>query len=248
MEIVNQKVIHKKFGVGIISWFGGKPQNKNKYSRVDFAEKSIELQYPSAFKTFLNATDPEFEKAINIELKNLDEEERERKKVSELVSAPVKNVPLSSAIDQKIKSASYGCDNVLRIGRSFGTNSRDAYMKCCNLFGWDKSEAKNFGRQGALLYAKRATPEGYSPWFISNHNLERTKGGKWNNTIEENFIYEQWDEADERLWNDKTIRIVFLKLRGNYSFFGVFCVDNIELKENGKYTKTYKRVSKEYSN
>ena len=247
MEIVNQKVIHKTLGEGLITWFGGKSQNNNKYIRVEFAEKSIELQYPIAFKNFLNAVDPEFENMIALELKKIDEEQAKKEKAAS-VSVTKKSKPINISLDQQIKLAPHGNNTILRIGSAFGTNSRRAYLKCCEWFGWDKSEAKNFGRQGALLYAKRATPEGYSPWFISNHNLERTKGGKWNNTIEENFIYEQWDEADERIWNDKTIRVVFLKLRGNYSFFGVFCVDNIELKENGKYTKTYKRVSKEYSN
>ena len=52
MEIVNQKVIHKTLGEGLITWFGGRSQNNNKYIRVEFAEKSIELQYPIAFKIF----------------------------------------------------------------------------------------------------------------------------------------------------------------------------------------------------
>ena len=138
-------------------------------------------------------------------------------------------------------------NNVLRIMYPYGTNSRKAYLECCQLFGWDKSEACNFGRQGAALYAKGSTKEGFSPWFIANHNLNHKKGGKWKNTIDGEFIYEEWDEVDEGLWNDKTIRVIFIKLGSIYYFYGVFCVDNIELKANSKYTKTYRRVSREYT-
>ena len=248
MEIVNQKVIHKTLGEGLITWFGGKSQNNNKYIRVEFAEKSIELQYPIAFKNFLNAVDPEFENMIDLELKKIDEEEQAKKEKAVSVLATKKSKPINISLYQQIKLAPHGNNTILRIGNAFGTNSRRAYLKCCQLFGWDQSAANNFGRQGAQLYAKNATPEGFSPWFISNHNLEQTKGGKWNNTIDGNYIYEEWDETDDRLWADKTTRVVFLKLKGTYHFFGVYCTENIELKANGKYTKTYKRVSKEYPN
>ena len=237
MEIVNQKVIHKVLGEGIITWFGGKEQNENKYIRVQFSEKSIEFQYPTAFKSFIKATDPEFEQMINHEIQKISEDEL-KKREAERAETKAKNTHIvKSAINQRIIHSMPIANNVLRVGNSLGTNSKSIYLKCCQIFGWDESRENNFGRQGALLYAKRATPEGYSPWFLSNHNLENTKGGKWNNTIEDDFIFEEWDEEDERMREDKTNRIVFLKLKGD---------DKINLKENGKYTKVYKRISKVY--
>ena len=243
-----QKVFHKTFGEGIITEIRTKNQTGFKYISVQFAERNVEFQYPQAFKKFLVMLNAELESKINDEIKKLEDEENAKKEKALEEAKPKWHTDVNFSIDDYEKFTSKKSGKTLHIGDSFGTNSKNAYLKCCDWFGWDKSEARNFGRQGALLYAKRATPEGFSPWFLSNHNLERTKGGKWSNTIEGEFIHEEWDESDERLWEDKTVRVVFLKLSGNYRFFGLYQVDNIELKANGKYTKRYKRITKEYSN
>lgn len=248
MEFIGQKVMHKTLGQGEITWFGGKEQNDNKYIKVQFATKSIELSYPTAFEKYLTALDPEFEHVIKLELKKIDEERQAKRKETKIEPTVKKSTNVVYSTKQPKKFTLLGNNKALQMGKSLGTNSKTAYLECCELFGWDKSEAKNFGHQGALLYAKRATPEGYSPWFITHHNLTGTKGGEWKNTIVDDRILEEWDNYDERMWEDKTNRVVFLKLSGNYHFFGVYYVDKIELKANGKYTKTYKRISKEYSN
>lgn len=250
MEILKQKVLHKTFGEGVVTEIGTKNQKGCKYISVQFAERNVEFQYPQAFKKFLKILNPGFESMINDEIKNLEaEEELKKEKENALIEAkPKLHTGTIFSMDEYDKPVYNKGGKALYIGESFGTNSKIAYLKCCEWFGWDKFEAKNFGMQGASLYAKSATPEGFSPWFISNHVFEKTKGGKWSNTIEGDFIHEEWDESDERLWEDKTVRVVFLKLKGNYHFLGLYQVDNIELKANGKYTKRYKRISKEYSN
>lgn len=250
MEILNKKVLHKTFGEGVVTDIRTNNHTGYKYICVQFPKRNVEFQYPQAFKKFLKMLNPELESMINDEIKNLEDAEKLKKEEEKALkeAKPKWHTGISFPIEKYEKPVHNKSGKDLYIGESFGTNSKIAYLKCCEWFGWDKSEAKNFGKQGALLYAKRATPEGFSPWFISNHNLEKTKGGKWSNTIEGDFIHEEWDESDERLWEDKTVRVVFLKLKGNYHFFGLYQVDKIELKENGKYTKTYKRISKEYSN
>ena len=250
MELIKQKVFHKTFGEGVITEVITNSTSGCKHISVRFAEKHVKFQYPQAFKVFLKILNPELESMINDEIKTLEDKERlkEEEQKALMDAKPKWQIGKDFIAEEYEKPSSNKSGKALHLGDSFGTNSKNAYLRCCEWFGWDKSEAKHFGQQGALLYAKRATPEGFSPWFVSNHNLENTKGGKWSNTIEGEFIYEEWDESDTRLWEDKTIRVVFLKLRGNYRFFGLYQVDNIELKGNGKYTKTYKRASEEYYN
>ena len=70
MEFIGQKVMHKTLGQGEITWFGGKEQNDNKYIKVQFATKSIELQYPAAFKKHLTALNPEFIDVVKKDIVN----------------------------------------------------------------------------------------------------------------------------------------------------------------------------------
>ena len=130
--------------------------------------------------------------------------------------------------------------------REYGTNSLTIYNDCCRWFDWDINQSYNFGRQGVPLYAKSASVEGYSPWFISHSNLTSTKVGNWSNEFVDDYIYEAWDIADERMWNDKTTRIVFAKIGTKYLFYGIYDFEEIQHKENGKYIRVYKRSHKIY--
>ena len=96
------------------------------------------------------------------------------------------------------------------------------------------------------MYAMGATPEGYSPWFISHNNYTQTEGGDWENIIDGNFIYEKWRKVKQGLWNDKTTRVVFVKRDGKYYFYGLYKVKDIEQQENFEYIKTYERIRNNY--
>lgn len=236
MDIVGQKVLHKTLGCGEIISFEGKPQNNKKYITVAFAAKQIELPFPSSFAGYLEALDEKFKEHVLSELAtnapSIDsiispQKTTNRKKI---------NLP-----EEYIKSKT-----ILNLGHFCGTNSKKIYSECCRDFGWNKSQQNNFGRQGALLYAKAATPEGYSPWFLSHHELTQTQGGSWSNVIDGDFIYEKWEDIKPGLFDDNTQRVVFVKLDSKYYFYGVFCVDSTELNEEYKYIKKYKRISKSY--
>ncbi|MBQ2876424.1 MAG: hypothetical protein IJE25_05395 [Clostridia bacterium] len=238
MQIVGQKVKHLTLGVGTIISYDGKEQNTNKYIKVEFDIKRGEYPFPNAFLKHLSAVDLEFDIFIKNELS---------KKMQPEIK-PSQNIEKNNSkinIEQK-NAFSPKHEKTLAVGRCYGTNSKVIYLNCCEWFGWDKSQKNNFGKQGTLLYAKGATPEKYSPWFVANHNLHKTQGGKWTNTIEGDFIHEEWHTPDSRLWEDKSIRVVFLKLNGEYKFYGLFEVHAVIQKENFKFTKIYKRIAMNY--
>lgn len=61
-------------------------------------------------------------------------------------------------------------------GKECGTNSGDIYETYAAAFRWDMDQSSQFGAQGQPLYAREATPEGYSVWCISYSNLNNKKG------------------------------------------------------------------------
>lgn len=236
MEIVGQKVLHKTLGCGVIVWYGGKEQNDKLYILVKYDNTDVEYPFPNVFEKHLKAMDPDFEAMIANELSKTATKKQEN---PEPTAKNKGSAPPKTHEPQTHKKP-------LTYGKPCGTNSKNIYLDCCESFGWDKTKQNSFGRQGAKLYSKGATPEGYSPWFISHHNLTQTKGGSWSNTIEGDFIYEKWDNYETDLWNDKTERVVFIKLNAEYYFWGVFGFLEIKRGEDNKYSKVYKRIKRSY--
>ena len=150
----------------------------------------------------------------------------------------------------------------LLCGKECGTNSKKIYEKYAEMYGWDRRQSSQFGAQGQPLYAREATPEGYSVWCISYSNLNDKKGGQWRNRFSDDkdtndLIEELWEyRTHDRLhdFSETTTRIVFAKNRkGEYEFFGVYkCVSRSEKREKIEwadaygYVKTYRRISKFY--
>ncbi len=140
-----------------------------------------------------------------------------------------------------------------------GTNSKDIYEKYAEIFGWDIGQKSQFGQMGQPLYARSATPEGYSVWCIAYSNLNGAKGGHWNNEIskDKQEIKEFWENCTyDHLhdFSEMTTRVVFAKEKdGKYKFLGVYkCVSRAERRETVEwadaygYLKTYRCISKEY--
>ena len=133
----------------------------------------------------------------------------------------------------------------------YGTNAQNIYISLCDRFGWDISQKGKFAIM-QLLYAEKATKEGYSPWFVAHSNYTETDNGKWKNEFVGEYIREEWEHPDERLYTDKTTRVVFAKKninrRKEYVFHGVYKVERIEVPEKTKssYVKVYKRISETY--
>lgn len=149
-------------------------------------------------------------------------------------------------------------------GKECGTNSEAIYEKYAQIFGWEMAQKFQFGMRGQPLYARAATPEGYSVWCIAYSNLNAKKGGKWTNWIFDGNDADG-DDRIEELWERKTYdylhdfsetttRVVFAKNRkGQYEFLGVYRPDLLPKEQNMAerfgvrgYLKTYRRISKRY--
>ena len=140
-----------------------------------------------------------------------------------------------------------------------GTDSKELYGKYAEIFGWDIWQSSQFGAQGQPLYARDATPEGYSVWCIAHSNLNGTKGGRWRNKISDDkfTIEELWEACTHDYLHDfseMATRVVFVKDKGKqYKFLGVYkCVSRSERREMVEwaddygYVKTYRLISKCY--
>lgn len=137
-------------------------------------------------------------------------------------------------------------------GNDLGCSAYDAYGRLSRIYDWDPSCAPLFERK-RLLYAKSASPEGYSVWFVAHSNFisDEDTTGVWKNTFEKDTIIEEWLPPSKRyhkgLLTDSAKRIVFVKkASGKYYFMGIY--EPVGIVKNGtdKYTKTYKRVSDTY--
>ncbi len=146
-------------------------------------------------------------------------------------------------------------------GSYCGTNSGTIYEKYCDMFGWDETQASQFGSRGAPLFARKATPEGYNVWCISYSNWCGGYGGKWRNYISCNGekIEELWEtlpikEDEWHDFHDTTCRVVFAKKKeGHYEFLGVYKYEGTSAKPEkpawsdvSGYIRTYKRISEYY--
>ena len=141
-------------------------------------------------------------------------------------------------------------EHFLTVNYNYGTVAQDIYISCCKEFGWDEEQKEKFGEQN-VLYAKEATQEGFSPWFLAKHN--------WNEPVEKiedmqgrcfmryhdsgGDIAEFWLEPPEDFYSDWTGRIVFANSENGYVFLGE-CMPS-EIREriiDGKriYEKSYK--------
>ena len=243
VEIVGQSVSHKAFGVGEITDFGGKAQNTNKYITVKFENKTIELQYPAAFEKHLTAMDHPFAKMVEKELEALNRRIDPPEASQETLPRP--NRSIKRTVIQSTNTISKHQTSLI-FKQSCGTNSKEIYTRCCDRFGWDEEKRYLFGSQGRPLYAKGATPEGYSAWFISHSNLTNTKGGSHTNTIVGNFICEHWDKEGEGLWDDKTTRAVFVKVDSTYFFYGVYRFCQVDTSSDYTHIKIYERIAENY--
>jgi len=128
-------------------------------------------------------------------------------------------------------------------GRMYGTNSKNIYLACCEVFGWKKSLSGNFGRQRPC-YAE-LIDDVNNVWFITDSNLTGTKGssGKWTNEVLKGGeqILEHWETPPSNFPADKLNRIVFVKQDGEYVFLGVYK----RVKQEGS-IRVFERVCRAY--
>ena len=140
----------------------------------------------------------------------------------------------------------------LKFNDEYDTVAQKAYIICAKRYGWNISDAYKFGPR-MLLYARSATPEGYSPWFVAHSNFISLEdsNGRWLNRFEKDLLFEEWLPESRRyrqeMHDDNTIRIVFVKKQsGKYYFMGAYEPIDIARNEEGNYVKTYKKISTVY--
>lgn len=144
----------------------------------------------------------------------------------------------------------------LQFGKNYGSNSREIYLKGAECFGWDPKFQNEFAVQGKAMYARQATPEGYSVWFVASHRWigGTAAGKKWHNTIGKQYIHEYWN-MEKQNWDDLqnlkydfSKRITFAKAKGGgYVYIGVFQPrwEPRETKHN-EMVKVYEKVEEKY--
>ena len=221
-EMMYKEVNHKTFGRGIIV------ELDENYATVEFKHKTSQFAFPGAFGKYLTFVDGELNEFIQGIL--------EEKAKAVLIEHDIKPLEQHQAERPNAK---------LMLYTDHGTSAQRKYVECCERFGWDICQKNKFGNM-QQLYAKGATPEGYSPWFLPHSNLTKSKGGTWNNNVEGNYIFEEWEEVQPKMMSDKTKRVVFVKMGGRYVFYGVYEVQGVELQDNCRYVKTYRRISHVY--
>lgn len=145
-------------------------------------------------------------------------------------------------------------NNTMKIGFSAGTRAIDNYDKCCELFHFKSVLRGSFAPQ-KMLYARNATPEGYSVWMLAHTSLNEkfSDNNRWFNFVEPNgTIREVWfDSSDANMsQKDFSYRVCFIKQRsGLYEFQGIYKPEKQAWEElHGKLelVRTYVRVSDSY--
>lgn len=145
-------------------------------------------------------------------------------------------------------------NNTMKIGFSAGTRAIDNYDECCELFHFKSVLRGNFAPQ-KMLYARNATPEGYSVWMLAHTSLNEkfNDNTRWFNFVEPNgTIREVWfDSSDANMsQKDFSYRVCFIKQKsGSYEFQGVYKPEKQVWEEvHGKLelVRTYVRVSDVY--
>ena len=133
------------------------------------------------------------------------------------------------------------------------TSAQRIYLSMVEKYGWDISCKGKFAPL-KLLYAKCATQEGHSVWFVAHSNLidKDDNNGKWKNTFEGNLLLEEWlpegiNQFGGEITLDNTKRVIFAKKKsGHYYFMGVYEPIKLEKLDNGNILKTYEKISSEY--
>jgi hypothetical protein len=144
---------------------------------------------------------------------------------------------------------------VLTMGFTAGTRAIDNYDRCCALFGLKRVLRGNFAPQ-RMLYAKNATPEGYSVWMLAHSSLNENfnRNRRWYNIfVYPDIIREIWFNSSDIAMSqeDYSYRVCFAKTRdGAYVFQGIYEPQKIEWEKvpDGKteLVRTFKRISRQY--
>lgn len=166
-----------------------------------------------------------------------------------------KDPALQKELEEEYEKPYRGAPYLVFPGLPLGTRARDVYDKCCKDFGWDFSKRDNFGQQ-KLLFAEKATPEGYSVWMIV-HNSQcelYNKNVSWYNYMKGDTIEEVWNGPCVGLFRDTSRRVTFVRTKSEdnkfvYKFWGIYDAIGEQTREvegEKRVIKTYKRIAVRY--
>ncbi len=139
-------------------------------------------------------------------------------------------------------------------GNSYGTKAKDIYLECCDLFGWDENQAKEFGMMKPL-YARAAADNGTKTvWFIGHSNwyadilISDQRGAQHHrNYIHSNLqCIEEYQQSSKNYLGDYPLqdRITFAKNKqGKYVFLGVY---RTKEPNSDRPDRTFYRISDNY--
>ena len=138
----------------------------------------------------------------------------------------------------------------LTLGYLAGTKAIDIYDRCCKEYGWNSSWRGQFAQQ-KRLFARNATPEGYSVWMIVHNSSYEpyNEEHSWYDFIKGDTIEEVWLGEITEFFQDTSTRVTFVKTPVGYKFWGIYELADVEEREINKKTralKTYKRIKTAY--
>jgi hypothetical protein len=251
--MINEKVVHKVFGDGVIIAVRDSLKPFQKYITVEFVSGQKTFLFPDAFENFLTTSSTylidEVEKAFE-GIDEIQEQERKARKIEEAKKElELAQAELDFLLKKETKKSSVIIGDKLVRGSVCGTAAKKIYEACCEKLVWNKSEVKCFGWQ-TPNYSDVATSEGYSVWFLSHNNWTGTYTGIVKNRISESYMEQWWmDSIHPKATTRK--RVIFAKNNVNkYVFLGVFMFDACEkvIEEDGMtyYVERFNCISEQY--
>lgn len=198
--------------------------------------REFRYEYPEDFKSGYLKPSTELEKLIKTDIK-----------VS-LINDLLDSTPINNVKDYRSDAETV---NELVSGTVFGTNSKTIYNQLCKnpAFKLDPSYSKDFGHQGANMWAPNVIP-GYDLWFITYSTNEGTSEytNTWENSLSDDLSVIDEICNDSNLMSEKMIeesgrkRLVFINVKGKYIFLGLY--DKAEVIETGsQIIRKYKLIS-----
>lgn len=252
---IGQKVKHSKYGMGTVK------EILNDCILVDFGARQRMFNIPNAFLCGILHAVPESEPTQSFvkptpatsPVTAQKPNDAQYQTVGEALEAAARAI-MPVWVEQSF-SGNMEKEQRLIQRCHYGTRGQDVYLKGCDVFGWSKSLAGQFGMM-QIMYAYKGDPKGRSIWMLPHHKwvmpIAKKAECMWWNTITNDKVFEEWKEPTAVFYTDFTERITFAKInKYGYVFIGVF--KPVEILEGigpdglMHYVKVYRLVQKDYN-
>lgn len=227
-------------GTGLVIKNGEIVSVEKDFVKVFCYEDNKELKYD--IKAFLKGIEEDNiivseEVILGVQLAKEQEKDKTEEGYHEITSPQIKEYVANYKFTKPLKASFF---------KGYGTNSREIYKRCVELFDWDIGDARFFGHERPC-FSERSTPESYDVWMLAHSNWTDSQGGAWKNIICTDEIVQK---SENRGLPTNKKRVVFAKTQqGWYVFLGLYVHnETITTKEKGKtfYIERYKKVFSDY--